>query len=723
MSLPTIGEIFDTVMGPFQEEADRQMQECMGQDDDGDGVPNSASYCIENRNITDIITGTISDAATGVIDKAGEEIRRILDGELEIPCADDPQACADKVQEILGSIFEGVWDSADPTMPGIPDWVRAIIIAGEYGDDVIRGIETSTNTDIDGDGTIGLTPEEFECWDGSIVDDPSQCPPEQFDCTTIGKFNPADGASSEADCVDPCPDNPEVSSESPDCQPWEDAGTTQEQCASLGRTHIPGDANTQTPSDCGGCSDSENTVPQDEGNSMSPCVAPENPDPTEGDPCNTGAPLNAEGTIGPAPDYDCVPIEGATCTDSDGNSGNIVNGVCDTGTGQPDDGTDDERCAGPTPPQTPAEKQYCFDQGYAPCEPGDVQYGDGRWYKNGDCTPEDSGEECNNVDCNSPRPDSSTYDNQEAQISWDKCCSETHCTNGNPIQDGFDCDGNPTGPGDDGCPNGATPESECNQCPGNKTIPAWHVDGDCRNPVTYAGESCGPNGEIYADNGDCVVPDNPEDPLDCSEITDANYQECGKEKCEDGSFADVGQCPTGPQECAKPDGTLTGATLESNCEQCPDGYTFDFNGICQADDGTLNCDDYNRTTNDDGTCGPCKDGYEVATGLPDEPCVPIFGGCPAGYELDSESNECIPVTCPDGQAFCDDTGQCEDIGTCPSDPPTTQATNTFGFGGSAGGGMMTGRPTGYMGDPQLLSRTEFPITDFLAGLFSNLRGK
>jgi hypothetical protein len=69
----------------------------------------------------------------------------------------------------------------------------------------------------------------------------------------------------------------------------------------------------------------------------------------------------------------------------------------------------------------------------------------------------------------------------------------------------------------------------------------------------------------------------------------------------------------------------------------------------------------------------------------------------------------------------DDSGNC--VGG-PDDGGTDGGSGGGGgsLGGGGGGGMMTGI-SGYMGDPQLLSRTEFPITDFLAGLFSNLRGK
>ena len=190
--------------------------------------------------------------------------------------------------------------------------------------------------------------------------------------------------------------------------------------------------------------------------------------------------------------------------------------------------------------------------------------------------------------------------------------------------------------------------------------------------------------------------------------------ESGCEECPEGQSFDVnGICVTGPLECAN------GATTESGCEECPEGQRFDFNGICVTDAG-FTCDDYNRTTNEDGTCGPCKEGYETDTSLPNEPCVKIFDGCSAGFEL--VNGECTAIVCPEGQSYCIDTDGCVDIGTCPSDPPEEGGGSGGGGGGSGGSGMFAIEPTTVTADAQLLSRPEFPITDYLAGLFTNSTG-
>jgi hypothetical protein len=222
MRLPTIGEIWDTITGPFNEAARDQLNECMaGEDgvvgtnpDTGINDDKLASVCYKERDIAGILTQGILNGAGDIVDATTDAVGGMVDKVLEgVDCVLNPKDCAGKIKDVL----EGILGGADPTQPGLPDWMRVIIIGSQYGDDILKELEDLFGTDIDNDGTIGLVPEEHECWDGSIVDDPSKCPPKQFDCTTIGKFNPASGASSEADCVEPCQYNPEISSESPEC--------------------------------------------------------------------------------------------------------------------------------------------------------------------------------------------------------------------------------------------------------------------------------------------------------------------------------------------------------------------------------------------------------------------------------------------------------------------------------------------------------------------------
>jgi len=116
-------------------------------------------------------------------------------------------------------------------------------------------------------------------------------------------------------------------------------------------------------------------------------------------------------------------------------------------------------------------------------------------------------------------------------------------------------------------------------------------------------------------------------------------------------------------------------------------------------------------------------GYIKDTSQPDEPCVAApEDPCPAGFALNSATGLCEPVTCPDGESFCEATGQCETAENCPDGGNDGGTTGGGGSGGGGGGGMFDIKPITISGDPQLLSRTEFPITDFLAGLFTGSGG-
>jgi hypothetical protein len=709
MRLPTIGEIWDKVTGPFTDAAREQLKDCMSKDDDGDGVNNTASYCMENRDIIGIITKGLEDGATEIIDATTEAVGGIVDKALEgIDCVLNPVDCASKIKDVL----EGVLGGADPTQPGLPPWMRAIIIGSQYGDEVLKELEKIFDSDIDGDGVIGITTEQVTCWDGSVVDKEEDCPEDtRVDCW--------DG--SKADSLEQCPVDTRD-------------GATVEECNQLGRVHVP-DASNQTKGSCGGCKDDINTVPENENDPMSPCVAPENPDPNEGDPCNTGAPLNAEGTIGPAPDYECEPNENATCTDPEtGKEGVIKNGQCVVET----------------------------------------------------VTPE--------IDCTQPRPSGPvTFDLIDAQDRWDAKCKDTHCPSGVPIDAHVDSDCSKplkevgTNPGD------ACDLAEAGYSSGG--VGVIDANGDCKR----VGQACnrqsygfGPSDNcstglgfntaqgVIDSNGDCVCNEACDDPnREVSRTTGACLDTCkfgwkkdaegnctvedtGVDECtdpnrntnDDGSCADTctdgspapasGLCPAPVEECVTPDGTATGA-IAPDCTECPTGQDFDTNGICVDIDITENCengatnypdcdqcpkgqilntqgicvttvdatcDEQNRVTNDNGTCGECKAGFTFDT---DQDLCIADGGEDVCANGATDFPAC--TTCPEGQSM-DEEGICSGV----TPPPETGGGGPSGGSlGGGGGGMMTGI-SGYMGDPQLLSRTEFPITDYLAGLFENIRG-
>ena len=599
--LPTIGEIWDTITGPFQEESNAQMQECMSQDDDGDGVANSASYCIENRSIVDIITQTVINGAEDIVTNTTQKIRDII-GDLEDL---DPADAAKKVKEVLEGIFGTVIDSADPTAPGLPPWMRAIIIGGQYGDDIIKKIEDLFGSDIDGDGDIGVGPElppvtpVVECWDGSTAEKEEDCPPD----TRVTCWD-----GSLAKTLEDCPVDTRT-------------GETEEDCNLLGRVHVP-DGSGSTKGSCGECKDSVNTVDEIEGDFSSPCVAPDDPTQQEGDPCNTGAPLNAEGTIGPAPDYDCIPVEGTTCTDPQtGQEGTIEDGKCKVAV-------------------TPVEQ--CEDPNRTKNEDGS--------------------------------------------------CAPT-CTDGSPAPASGLCPEPVTT-----CANGAENFPDCNQCPGGQSTPDMHEGNDCTKPLLDqgggddGGDDTGGGEELW--DGECT---SPRPNAAGSFLAQAEYRKWN-EQCA------ATHCPSGVPKI-------------DEFDDCSGEYT---------PAPTINCDQQNRVTNEDGSCGECKPGF-----TPDpegfDQCIqapPECNDCSCAEYAAANPIEC--TECPEGESYCEATGQCETAENCPSGDDGGDDGGASIGGGGGGGGMLTGQPLDLSfdiaGDPTLLARTEFPITNYLAGIFTNSNG-
>ncbi len=386
------------------------------------------------------------------------------------------------------------------------------------------------------------------------------------------------------------------------------------------------------------------------------CPDPANPGQTIEVPVGTDCPPVND--TGPSP-QECsnqnrthVPGDPATQTPS--SCGDCLEGFEEVGD-QCQEGEDPFTNNGPTASECTTENREfnpATDVEDSSC--GDCLSG---FKESGDACVEDTGpDDGDGIDCNSPRPSfDGSFDSQFAGREWDRDCSATNC-------------------------------------PTDGSLISEHPDNDCSIPigteVPQVGEPCDSNGDGQLDgeideNGECVAVGGPDTPPE-------------------------------EEECAKPDGTPTGATVSSGCEQCPDGYTFDFDGICQPDGGSIDCAQYNREANEDGTCGGCLPGYVKDTSLPNEPCVKIFDGCPPGFEL--VNGECTAVACPEGQAYCESSGQCEEPQNCPGGP-------SEGGGGGGGGGGGFGlnldiAEIGISGDPQLLGRQRFGQQDFLTPLFT-----
>lgn len=804
MRLPTLGEIWDKVIGPFQEEANAQMRECMSQDADGDGVPNTASYCIENRDIVGIITGTITGAAEEIYKETSDRIKDIVDGELEVPCVEDPQACAEKTKEVLGRIFEGVWDSADPTMPGIPDWVRAIIIAGEYGDEFLDVLEGILNQDVDGDGTIGITPTQEYCADGVTIKEDA----EGTNCPEYAQFGYcADGTTKKQDaegtnCAEYapngyCQDGTTIKSDAAgtNCPEYSEFGfcqdgTTKKQdaagtnCSEYAEFGYCEDGTTKKEDSAGtNCSEytpdygmCDDGLTKKENADGTNCPGPE-PVVNEGDPCDLEN--GGQGTyqyVGD--DLQCLPEppEFGFCqdgvTEKEDAEGTNCSEYAPFGYCQ-DNQTKKDNAQG-TNCSEYSEFGYCSD-GVTKKEDAQgtncTEYAEFGYCEDGTTKKEDAeGTNCSEyvppqqpIDCTQPRPTGTiTFDLIDAQDRWDAACASTHCPqDGSLIESHVNSDCQLSLTSD--CQDPQTDEQKRNcgwqECGTETANPGLLVESldqcgapqpqecvdDKGNPTgatNYPDCNVCPQGQIFNENGICADPT-----VDCSEITDANYEACGKEKCNDGTFADVGQCPTtldcseitddnyeacGKEKCADgtfadiggcldPEGSCDNGAIDyPTCTECPDGSIPDAIDGCAGP--TINCADYNQQTNDDGTCGPCLPGYVKDTSQPDEPCVAAPADpCPAGFALNTVNGLCEPVTCPEGESYCEATGQCETAENCPG-PDDSGPDGSGGMLSGSGGGrnMFTPMEVSITGDPQLLSRQQFAEQDFLSPLFEGV---
>jgi hypothetical protein len=184
------------------------------------------------------------------------------------------------------------------------------------------------------------------------------------------------------------------------------------------------------------------------------------------------------------------------------------------------------------------------------------------------------------------------------------------------------------------------PKNEDGSCPDDTTL---CQDGSVRDPdkgckedwcddaMTIPKDEQGncPEGPTGCDAVDCTQP-RPDDELglggvglSAAQLWDNCCTDNGGTTCQDGSTPDPdkgckedwcddamtipknedGSCPEGPvEECVKPDGTPTGATVESGCEECPQGQDFNKNGVCAGPTKVI-CDD--RTATNYGEEGEC----------------------------------------------------------------------------------------------------------------------
>ena len=510
--LPTIGEIFDTVTGPWKEAAQDALRDCMAGPDGTAGTADdkAASVCLEEQSVIDILVDGIGNATSDIYDATAEKVQDILDETID--CASNPSGCAQEVFDKLKDIFgEG---AVDPTSTGgnIPDWMKVIIIGGAYGDEILGELEDLFGGDINDDGTIGIVgPEE----------------PQPFDCTTVGKFNPDGGAASEADCIDPCQYDSNIPSTSPECQDpapngYCEDGTTPKNNPEGTNCEEYEPPLTPEEQQC----DEQGRVFNDiTGECEETCANPEHV-------------VGADGNCGP-PEVEQTCDNGATnypdCNQCpDGQS--LVNGQCVEDTGEPQpEGCEAVDCNSPRPSASTFEGQAAYRKWNECC--GSTHCPDGSLQQEGfDCAGNPIGPE----QCQDPNRDTNT----------DGSCADT-CKDGSAAPATGLC---PEAPSGEECTNGATNYPDCDQCPTGQSL----VDGQCTAITT---PECDQQDRVTNADGSCgeCKPGFTPDPEGFDQCIQAP-PECNDCSCAEYAAANPIECETGAEEPEPEDGEDDGGS-------------------------------------------------------------------------------------------------------------------------------------------------------------------
>jgi hypothetical protein len=191
--------------------------------------------------------------------------------------------------------------------------------------------------------------------------------------------------------------------------------------------------------------------------------------------------------------------------------------------------------------------------------------------------------------------------------------------------------------------------------------------------------------------------------------------------------------------------------LECGWVECPNGGIAENLEACGDTTVTTCLDDAATNFNEEGPCvyGPvvetCENGaidYPLCSecadgGLPDadlgcggdETCDngatdwPLCSECPDGTATDPETpcstleSDCVDCTCAEYAAANPE----ECIGTSPPEDDEEEGGGGGPGGGGGGQGKIEPIEIGISGDPELLARQQFPITDYLSGLFTGRR--
>lgn len=437
-------------------------------------------------------------------------------------------------------------------------------------------------------------------------------------------------------------------------------------CSSINRQQVAG---ATTGTECGPC------IQGYEVNEFEQCV-----ETIGGQTCPEGqyyneVTLQCEDEVSFTPGAPCNAADGEQGTYNDQGECVVPSGGGGDGTG---DGTGDGGCQDPNrlvnangECTASCQSGYELDEGQDLCVPSaTIPQPEG-------CGPAPTAEEYGGY----------TFEFSAAIRAWRDECGASTCDDGTPKADDPNCNGNQPVDGQ--------------QCTTDDGQNGYYEGGVCV-PVTVPVEQCSDPDRATKDDGSCA------------------------ELCKDGTVPDThegGICGNpltagpGEEQCDN------GATVESACSECADGTLPE-----DYEDGKCPSGTTTTTGGDDGGDADCTlvecesprpEGEQGV--LWDKCCSDVTTTPTGGGETDCTLVECESPR-PEGDAGTLWDECCKDVTTTPSG-----GGGGGGFGGGGGGGMFSGAAPvdlsfDIAGDPTLLARSEFPITDFLAGIFTNSRG-
>jgi hypothetical protein len=599
----------------------------------------------------------------------------------------------------------------------------------------------------------GTNCEEFWTDDG----------PTEVDCAAQGRLHvPGDASTETASACGDCLPTHNTEDDGT-CTEWTDGGPTEEECTDQNRVYRPSNG-TGMDSSCGGCLEGFELG----GTEGTECV----PEGVE-EPCPGNQIRNEE--TRECEDPPLTFVEGDPCTTEDGNAGTYDSeGGCVPDWENTGPSVDDCAALGKTHISGDPSEQQASECGGCINSTWNPVGAEGECVAPGcdESTFQNEVTETTTVPYGTAaRPQAPTY----TEING--VCTKTtyEVVVADPTQADCEAEGKVLGEGEESntcveipveetCTNGAIDAPECEDC-GDGSTPDQHENNDCRKPLKVTDDTCGPDTftkertvEVSVGSGEPPAPSTtyieedgactklttvyvagpvivgPE--CDDENITPENAEACGKQLC-NGVYIDIElPCvpPPPPEGCEDPEE----ADFGRGCEKpCPDDANIGISDALCGDTTVTTClDETANNFNEEGPCdyGPvediCENGaidYPECTECADGSLPDFETGC-AGGPIEDPCDDPVyaaenPTECTSGPECVDCT--CAEYAAanpeeCLGNPPPPEG---GGGGGGGGGGQGDREPIeiGISGDPELLARQEFPITDYLSGLFTGRR--